>query len=148
MKSGVQIEKARAEMHGEHLLDLRLHQIFEKLTKKIYVAPHDDAIGNALYFLFDNGIDPDPYFSGQVNGVLFASKENRSSLCVRLNDQREEVFVTDIDHFSIQVFHPDTGKWQSEWMHGHFPPMVRIKINEKVYSYIIPKGLPKAVYKS
>lgn len=139
MKKGAMMENTRAQLHGEHLLNLRLNQIFEAVSGKIFLGPHDDAKGDAFFFTFDNGTDPEPEYCGKIRGVLFATKDKKSSICIRLNDKREERFIENITNFSVELFHPDEQQWQDFWKKSHKTPMVRIKIDDKAFSYILPR---------
>jgi len=148
IQSGVKVEAARTEMHGWHLLDLRLNQIFESLSdgKLFYTSGHNKARGEALYFTFNNGLEQNPEFCGEMDGVLYASNEKNPSLCLLLKDQREEIFIDQIDHLSFQFFDPQDNEWHSSWNKKTLPPMTRIKIDDRVYSYILPKVEHKVIY--
>src|SRR5258708_7065463 len=63
------------------LLHQRLTQIFANLSKSEFqTLTSTDALGNALYFKFDYGVDPDPEFCGEVEAMLYLSPQKQ--LCL------------------------------------------------------------------
>lgn len=149
MTSGVQIETVRSEMHGKHLLQLRLNQIFESISPNelFYTDTHHQGHGTALYFTFNNGVDHDPEFCGEIDGVLFVTPEIRPKICLLLKDRREEIFLENIKNFSLQFFDQKEKIWVADWKEKTLPPMLRIQIDDKVYSYILPRAQREVSYK-
>lgn len=149
MKTGVRIETVRSEMHTKHLMQLRLNQIFESVSdgKLFYTDAHGKAHGEALYFTFNNGVDQDPAFCGEIDAVLFASKEKKPKISLLLKDQRLENFADDITDFSFAFFDPEQKKWLPTWNKKVLPPMLAISLDQITYTFNLPKANQKVIYK-
>lgn len=112
---------------------------------------------DSLLVLFNNGIDIDPKFSGEVIGRIFLNKEtNDLELIIwpideknHPSDFRKEVLLKDISDFSFSFFDPmqdetpPTPEWTDKWEKvDYFPPIVKLNVEyekkEKETFYFFP----------
>lgn len=148
MQTGVQIEIAQAQLHPSHLFELRITRMFESLSKPnlFYTMRDDRALGNALFFSFDNGLDKDPEYCGELDALLFVSNEKNHPLCLLLKGQKKEIFFDKIDQSSFQFFNPKKNDWETNWKNPFLPPMIKITLNEKTYSFVLPHADHRVTY--
>lgn len=136
----------RANLTHELIMQLRLSQVFESLSEKslFYTDPHEDAKNLALYFTFQNGVDHEQKFSGEIEAALYLNRENQ--LVLSLKNERKEVFMGNISHFEMEFFHPKEKEWTREWTNDQLPPIIRIRVNEKSYSFQPPKASREIIF--
>lgn len=146
MVSGAEIERTRSELHPYLLFPLRMQQIFDAMPSNAlcYTDPHEEAKGSALYLTFLNGVDPEPEFCGEVEGVLFQNKENE--IVLKLNNERTETLFTPRKSFSIEFFDPKEKTRISEWKKEVLPPFIYIQVQDKEYAFLLPKAHHEAEY--
>jgi hypothetical protein len=90
-----------------------------------------------LYFQFENGIDPDPSFSGIIQGEIYSLPEKKQMfLRLRPLDKkkekefREEILATSIDSFEIVYFSKKESHWISSWKKEGLPPMIKLSFTK------------------
>lgn len=106
------INSARVALLERERLQIRLQDIFLSLEQKngsIYTKKIPKESCSSLVVRFDNGIDPDPMFSGCVLGRIFLDKEKNLSLAVwpEKSDEakrpwRKEILLSNIDRFHVE----------------------------------------------
>lgn len=90
VKTKVKMGAAKEYVLDRQRLSLRLNQVFSGIQAGFHT---EDERGNqALYFIFDNGIDPEPNFSGPVKGKLFLEKEHLTLQIEPVRKSKREVF--------------------------------------------------------
>jgi prepilin-type N-terminal cleavage/methylation domain-containing protein len=131
------------------LFQLRMGHLFDQFSSKdncfLASIPHGDAVGSALIFHCDHGIDKDPSFSGQIHSMLFKTRDHRLCLCTWSHRSLPKVdtLLRSIKELSFEFF---SGKqWQTLWPKDKkdepLPLMVKISItlqgeNEKKQDFI------------
>lgn len=89
-----------------------MERIFSRLEKE-KGSPFSSEKKGELFFTFDNGIDPDPNFSGLVNAVV---KIKKGKLLLQIFPQkkrekmREEKFFEELTHFQVESLVQKEGK--------------------------------------
>lgn len=143
---GAIMEKVRHDLHPFFIFQLRCTQIFEKiLPHSFFTASHVEAKEKALYFIFQNGADIDPYYCGEVEGALFLNKEGE--VLLKIKNERVETLFTNIDSFHMQFFDPKEKRWIAEWKKDCLPPLITLEIQGKKYSFFLPKAMEEIPYK-
>jgi hypothetical protein len=149
------IEIAKEEVQ-EHLhVQIRLEHIFSQLipssfipnaTAPLYTSPFPKEKEKSLVCIFDNGLDPDPKFSGPVLSRIFLSNQEIHLVIWPLekdgsipNVWREEMLLTGIDTFSFAFFTKEKKSTQSFWTwlpdwpeeKNELPLMIRLSTQKK-----------------
>jgi hypothetical protein len=133
------LEKARAISLERQHLQVRLSDVF--LT-----APSLYTEKEGLVVVFDQGVDPDPRFSGLLTGKLYLEKGN---LVLKYFPQekmkkrpwRKEKLLSNVDKVSLTFWKEDS--WKQEWnQKEHLPGMIRMEVCMKeetlCYAFLVP----------
>lgn len=153
VKAKAKIERAKECVLQRQRFSLRMNQAFSGILsakfaggKEAYFYTENE--GKDLVFLFDNGIDPNPSFSGPVKGKLFAEKENvyfqveplpkkgEKPLPKGETPYRKELLLShakEVNFFFLEKV-KDALKWQSSWPKGKatIPSMIRLEVIESL----------------
>jgi hypothetical protein len=124
-----------------HLFD-HFHEQENCLVAKII---HDHAHGPALLIQCDNGIHPNPAFSGLCYHMLFKTRDHRLCLCTWSKNDIEQIdtLLTQIKDFSCEFFADK--QWHTTWpidkKNNSLPYMIKISFqlngdNEKWQDFI------------
>ncbi len=165
------IDRARKELLERQRLQTRLQDLFlsaensSLYTKKL---PGDEK--ESLIAIFDNGIDPDPAFSGKVIARVYRDVDRNLSLAIwphpvkKKNGTslpwRNEILLSDIDAFEFLFLGkkaPDLPvnaefAWESLWPSNRKenPSMVRLTIqqngNPLSYAFFFSSPEPLVTY--
>ncbi|MDN3505646.1 MAG: hypothetical protein P0S96_00240 [Simkaniaceae bacterium] len=146
MQSKAQMSVYRQELHPYFAMHMRLNQIFESIPERgfFYTDGHQNAQGDALYFIFQNGVDPNPELCGEVFANLYINKEEE--LIFELKNQDTQTLLTNVSSFEMWFFDRDEQKWVTSWRKGYLPTFLKICIGEKQYSFILPKAKKEVRY--
>jgi hypothetical protein len=137
-------------------LHIRLNNIFTHLSQEtsldipsFYTDYEKNYDNPSLFFTFDAGIDPDPYFSSILDGKLFIDKKN---LILEIfpkdkkRDSRKEILIKNINTIEYKFLSYDPGNsseikekvtdifnWYHLWPKEKKtnPAIIYIKINNK-----------------
>lgn len=145
------IEKAKSALLERQHVQARLQDLFLTIkesslyTKKL---PGDET--ESLIAIFDNGIDPDPAFSGPILGRIYLDNDHRLALALwplekekKNRPWRKEILLSHIDAYEFQFLGTKVASetdpvnselaWHSIWpqLKGKNPSMVRLKIQQK-----------------
>jgi len=114
-----------------------------------------------LHLIFDNGIDPDPEFSGAVQGLIFLDEEHNLCLQVQpLGDggipPRQEILLSEVEEFAFGFFGKknDLFTWKKEWpkLDRALPSMIRLKAYQNKtllrFAFSIPSSYPMVEYEA
>lgn len=141
--SSIAAIKTKAAEHSVHqrlCLQARLMQVFDHLdfeikNKSFYTAPHQEALGMALYFQFYQEIDHDPQFIGTLKGVLFINVNKQ--LCLQIQSEsgaiRKEIFLNDQKELSFRFFDSHQASWEESWKQEipYSPTFIKLQLREK-----------------
>lgn len=151
------LETARTCISNRGYLQTRLQTIFTSLDQgslqSCFYTKTDKTF--SLMLQFDQGIDPDPQFSGILLGQLFLDEEKNLRFTTRPLDienqtaWRSEILFPKIKDFEFEFLGPNTPPesgsretiklinpnlvWRSEWPKkiGSIPSMIRLTLYEK-----------------
>jgi len=140
MQSKAQISAFRQELHPLYTMHMRFSQIFESTPERgfFFTDPHQNARGDALYFIFQNGVDHNPDFCGEVTANLYVNKNEE--LVFELKNQEVQTLLTQVSSFQMEFFDSSEQQWVTRWRKGYLPSFIKIHIGEKEYSYPLPKA--------
>lgn len=127
-KFETKIESARNALLERTHLQTRLQDLFFSVQRdrphSIYTQRFQDEKKTSLIAVFDNGIDPDPVFSGTVLGRIFLDEQQNLALVIwplekseKKRPWRKEILLSDIDDFHFQLLDPSGPKpiWADHW---------------------------------
>jgi hypothetical protein len=111
-------------------LQLRLGQIFSSLkTLKIE--------NNACHFSYDNGIDLEKEFRGQLEAMLLIDKGRLALVSwPEKGDARKEIICESAKSFSFSFFDTKTGAWIPKYPEQK-PLMMKITIDQTTYPFFL-----------
>ncbi len=147
LKMDQKIEQLRSSLAGRQKVQVCLSSIFTSMAPlpgSAALCTLDDE-GTSLGLSFDNGIDPDPKFSGQVIGKLFVDESSNLCLAIWPIDEeatfcRKEILCPNVQKMNLKFFakkkaaSPSFGfEWRSTWPKesGALPPMVRLSLTQR-----------------
>jgi hypothetical protein len=115
------IEAAREEIATRQNLQMRLQSIFLGLSRSfpepvLYSKSFPDEKGLSLVAIFDQGIDPDPVFSGSVLGRIYLDEDNNLNLAIwplgsaESASWRKEILFTNVSDFEFEFLSLKTKK--------------------------------------
>lgn len=164
-KNEKKLDTARMCIAARGHLQTRLQTIFTSLDQKtFYTKTFDKEKTSSLVFRFDNGIDPDPDFSGLILGRIYLDPEHNLRLAMwpateeKVRPWRSEILQKNVKSFEFAFLGPNNGSkentipitpnhaWLSEWAKslGKVPSTIRLKIYENgsrepvPYAFILP----------
>jgi len=165
------IDRARKELLERQRLQTRLQDLFlsaensSLYTKKL---PGDEK--ESLIAIFDNGIDPDPAFSGKVIARVYLDVDRNLSLAIWPHDPsekknrtrlswRNEILLSEVDGFEFLFFGKSIAlpvnaefAWESLWPSNRNknPSMVRLRVqqngNPLSYAFFFSSPEPLVTY--
>ncbi len=127
------IAHAQEEVHQNLHVHMRLHQIFSQLlppslsqstpSPSLYTLLYPKETQKSLVCIFDNGLDPDPKFSGPVAGRIFLTKDQELHLILWPLEKdgslptiwREEVLLVHVENFYFEFFSEEKKDAESIW---------------------------------
>lgn len=140
---------AREALLARHTLHLRLDEMFsalvpygfyERTPASLYTLQKGNAHG--LCTIFDQGIDPDPLFSGIIRGKLYLDEQNLILLTAPLETvpdkkmpYRKEILSRHVARYTMQFFSPHAKReessspvWHDTWSadQNQLPFMIRL----------------------
>jgi hypothetical protein len=145
------IERAKEDMMQNMHLQIRCNHLFSQLlpssfltrgTPALYTSLFPKETQNCLICAFDNGLDPDPKFSGPVLGRIFLNKNKELHLILWPLEKdgsiptiyREEKLLTNVEKISFEFFTQEKKgtslcwRWVSKWPEEkkELPSMIRL----------------------
>lgn len=165
------IDRARKELLERQRLQTRLQDLFlsaensSLYTKKL---PGDEK--ESLIAIFDNGIDPDPAFSGKVIARVYRDEDRNLSLAIwphpvkKMNRTslpwRNEILIRDVDAFEFLFLGEKAPAlpvnaefaWESLWPSNRKenPSMVRLRVQQNghplSYAFFFSSPEPLVTY--
>lgn len=168
------LDQARMAISSRNHLQTRLQSILNSLVRGsecyFYTKQFEKESSLSLVVIFDNGIDPDPLFSGTVRGRIFIDEEKNLCLVtwplnkMKNRPWRKEILMTSVDHFEFEFLgkkialekgkaHSINGElaWRTSWPKGmlEIPSLIRLRVQEKEtlrFAFILPSMDPFIVY--
>ena len=124
------IRKDKELILSRQKLQLRLGQIFSSL-KTLKVE------NNACHLSYDNGIDLDKDFRGQLDAMLLIDRGRLALVTWPENGEaRKEILCESAKSFSFKFFDTKTGLWTPTYPEQK-PMMMKITIDETPYPFFL-----------
>lgn len=144
------IEVAKEAVFSRASLQMRLDQIFSCITPlegSEFLFTDEDPI--EIHCIFDNGIDPDPDFSGPVQALLYVDKEKNYCLATtplekEPKKKRIEILKKGVDLVEYEFLPPQWSKGETkletEWPKAKkkLPSLVRMKMDGMKFAFFLP----------
>ena len=164
------IEKAKSALLERQNLQMRFQDLFLAVKESsLYTKKLPGDKEESLIAVFDNGIDPDPAFSGPVLARIYLDDKSRLALAIwpitkekKNRPWRREILLSHIDSYEFQFLGNKTESgivpvnselaWHSRWpqQKDKNPSMVRLKIRQKegdlFYAFFFSNPEPLATY--
>lgn len=130
------IKVAKDEIFEKSNLDIKLNKIFSKLKFSHFTESSFYTKENALYFFFDNEIDPDPNFANIIRAKLFLDKKNlilkTAPFDLNIQTRREEILIKNIDILEFNFFKKKEQIIKSsKWEEIGAPDIIKIQLMRK-----------------
>ena len=165
------IEEARAKLYEREHFQTRLNTLFTSITPRSNGASQSsssfytlDEKTPGLMAVFDNGIDPDPAFSGPIIGQLFLDEQHNLTLATwplekeKNNIYRKEILLPHVENIRFQflakknVQHIDPQaipitaglEWRTNWPKHRWdiPSIIRVIIQQNKQEIPFAFSLP------
>jgi prepilin-type N-terminal cleavage/methylation domain-containing protein len=156
--SRAEIQKSKELILDRILMQERLSQIFAKVVPEIeeekglifYTSEKPSTLSDALCFVYDNGIDPNPSFCGLLKGTLYLSKEK--NLTLQTWPGREEILLDSVEALQFSFFDLEKKQWKQEWLGEKegLPAMIKLTLKNKQkeeFVFFLPDAYKKITYK-
>ncbi len=177
-KLQLRLERAENDLLMRQHLQTRLQSILTSIIPpkslegqvSLYTLQADKDLDPSLIVTFDNGIDPDPAFSGAILGRIFL-KENQLCLAMWPSEKkkgeiptvRREVLMEGVTSFTFRFLArniDETIEWKREWpkeKKGGIPSLILLELWDEIdknpeapnlkLSFILPSQEPAIIYK-
>jgi len=176
MRVEKKMQLARSTILERQTVQVRLQDLLislspDSLRPTLYTKRFPEEEKESLVALFDNGIDPEPLFSGKVIGRIYLDKNH--DLCLvywpynpmKNRPWRKEILCSNIEDVSFQFLETnekmdpkDTGQAKSLWQQSlpkdmnRVPSIVRMSLKQQnttfQFAFHIPNAEPVATYRS
>lgn len=137
----------------------RFSLVFSHLTPEDKFKATEIAGHKGLLFSYDEGLDSDPAYNGDVFGFLYQDKDYLIFQTWPRKEfdkgqRRKEFFFKNGSDFSWQLYDPESRSWIEHWDKKKLPALIKIKIKQEKelveYGFIVPNNrleitLPKGV---
>ncbi|HSX27121.1 MAG TPA: hypothetical protein VLE89_08980 [Chlamydiales bacterium] len=169
------LETARVEISSRQYLQMRLQSIFSNIDRASFQAPlytqlFPEEKNASLVATFDNGIDPDPIFSGTVLGRIYLDEKKQLVLATWPIDKdrswRKEILLSNVSNYEFEFLAQKTEEkgakkrtinstleWRSNWPIARLetPSVIRLLVwKEKKdpvrFAFILPSPEPMITY--
>lgn len=124
----------------QEIFNQRLHLLFASLrpiqtTTQLYLYPHPDAVVPALVFHFENKLDRNKAFLGELQAMLFLDEKKCLFLSTWGHDEsiRSECLLEKIDTICYRFFDQNKKMWVENWppIQQEHPVMVQVMITQE-----------------
>jgi hypothetical protein len=173
IRAEVRISKIRQILLERQHLQTRLQDLFLSTTPTqlpyIYTKRFPKEKMDSLIFYFDNGIDPDPAFSGPVLGRIYLDEKKRLALALwpienktQSRPWRKEILFHNVTRFQFQflgakqtkqdVTITDHLSWNQQWPQHiiETPCMIRLSLfqekEEVAFAFFLTNVEPLITY--
>lgn len=166
---------ARMEISARSHLQTRLQSILSSISRataepSLYTKVFPKEKVPSLVALFDNGIDPDPAYSGSIIGRVYLDAEKNLCLATwplgKNRAWRKEILLPRVQSFEFEFLGTKNGAekkekmrsittnlaWRTVWAPSHeeTPSIIRLKIEEEketlYFAFILPFPEPFVTY--
>ncbi len=169
LRMDLRMDTLRKELYTRQHFQVRLSHVYTSITPRSNLPPPSS--GSSFYTLegdspslvtiFDNGIDPDPSFSGAVQGKIHLDQEGNLILYLQPLGQsppcpfRKEILLTHVEQLEFQFLaksfsetvpaHTSFG-WRSTWPKTRWdiPSLIRMRTRQNGKDLAFAFSLPFA----
>lgn len=157
-KMETSLHRAREHLFSRQYLQMRIQDLLLGASeeKPPYTRVFEGEKKESLVLFFDQGIDPDPLFSGKVWARLYLDEDKNVSLLIsgEKERQRKEILLSNVDSLQFEFFSqkkddPSYG-WQPHWPmeKKQFPIGIRCHIVKQGKSILFAFLLPSFTFPS
>lgn len=175
------LDTARMAISNRGQLQTRLQSIFTTIDRGagepyFYTKQFEREKSSSLIAIFDNGIDPDPAYSGSITGRIFIDEEKNLCLATWPLDKsknlpwRKEILLPQVESYEfeflgalsasehgkkekVRSISPTVG-WRSAWPESltSVPTIIRMKIKQEkmeeplYFAFILPAPASHVTY--
>lgn len=171
-KIETKLEAARHEIISRQHLQMRLQSVFMGLSS-LYTKVFPDEKQISLVATFDQGIDPDPAFSGPILGRIYLDEEKNLTFATWPLDKeknlpwRKEILLSDVSDFEFEFIARKKEKelkeksrpinasleWLFHWPKSRpeIPSIIRLIVRKEKqpplqFAFILPSSEPLVTY--
>lgn len=127
LKTGQALSQAKERILARALVEAKLAPLLANALPPLYSGPSPEGDGPALFFSYENQIDPDPHFIGQVASILYVdSKGCLTLLTSRKGHARQERLCEKMPPLTLSFF--EGVKWVDQWPKENKQPPSMCKI--------------------
>lgn len=159
MKMDRKMDELRKDLYSRQHFQVRLSQLFSSIAPRSSLPSFSGSSFHtsgedspALVAIFDNGIDPDPSFSGAIIGKIYLEKDGNLFLLLEpLNKDRapvyrKELLFKNVENLEFQFLakrspgKPDPGsypfsphfEWRNTWPKNRWdiPSLIRVMVKQ------------------
>jgi hypothetical protein len=170
-KIETKLDRARMAVTARGHLQTRLQSVLSAVTHDSLAAPlytqsFDKEKQPSLVAVFDNGIDPDPAFSGAILGRLFLDEEKNLILATWPLDKaprrpwRKEILLRHVESFAFEFLGPNNAPkeeksrsitpslaWRTAWpkSNARVPSIIRLHLQQEKskeelrFAFLLPR---------
>ena len=179
VKLDQKINEAREALYQRQHFQTRVSSLLNSITPRSSMAPSSGSSfytlnekTSSLVAIFDNGIDPDPLFSGPILGKVYIDAEANLTLAIwplektGKNLYRKEILLSGVENMRFQFLakknlqQPDAKaiainssfEWRSDWPKNRWdiPSIVRViflhEKQEVSFAFMLPLIEPIVTY--
>lgn len=149
----------KGSIHQTEMCDQRLRYLFEEISVNqeeatFWLQQHLDAQGVALRICFEQKLDRDLDFCGQMQGMCFLDSSQQLSFVTlgKSGQPRLEILLDEVKSIEWSCFDGEKKIWVKEWpqLKGKVPKMVKLTINwkgvQRVWAYFLESPKEPIVY--
>lgn len=170
------LELARGEITARGALQTRLQDVLSSISldsEPLYTQRFENETSPSLIAVFDNGIDPDPAYSGPILARIYIDEEK--NLCMaswplgkeKKQPWRKEILLSNVKSFEFGFLGKTSAKidekehitpinaaycWRSFWgkSHSEIPSLIRLTVQKEKevirFAFILPSVDPFVTY--
>ena len=130
-------QQVQQKIFSLSLFQERLGQIFSQLSSEEENVPFctkeiRESVQPALLFKYNNGVDPDPSFCDELEGMLYLDKNKCLSLVSwsKNGTPRKEILLENVTKIAFRFFDTSDNSWQDAWSkeNDNLPTLIELSI--------------------
>lgn len=131
----IDLQKAKQIVEARAWTQQRLVQVFGHLVAEVeekglafYTTIHPDALGPALVFYYDNGIDCNFEYCGEKRAMLYLNKKKQLTLLTW--PKRAEILLEKASSLRFSFYDLKQQEWKEAWAREgeKFPAIIKMEI--------------------
>ncbi|HKY99603.1 MAG TPA: DUF1494 domain-containing protein [Rhabdochlamydiaceae bacterium] len=135
--ANLKTQQVRQKIFSLSLFQEKLGQIFSQLSsgeENVSFCTREirESVQSALLFKYNNGVDPDPSFCDELDGMLYLDKNKLLSLVIwsKGGNPRKEILLENVAKTSFRFFDTSDNSWQDVWSkeNDNLPTLIELSI--------------------